>query len=181
MIYVKRPDGTIEQFDEAFDMEKRLTLDKEIQGESFGEILDKDSLSEEDKLSLGLITQKEIDDRKREQKEQELEQAFVNTFVAGFFFSEALQINVDCRRFGKDNDKQNVEGLIKTLRKKGLPGTEVYHGYKEEVSFNVSIEQLTLLIEEMEEYVLLNYEKKWLLENTLKNAQTKEDVDNVNW
>jgi len=59
MIYLKKPDGTIEQFED--DMRRALDLDKEIQGESFGEIYESESLPDEDKVKLKLMTQKELD------------------------------------------------------------------------------------------------------------------------
>jgi hypothetical protein len=59
MIYLKKPDGTIEQFEN--DRRHALDIDREIQGESFGEIHTADSLPDADKLKLKLITQKEID------------------------------------------------------------------------------------------------------------------------
>ncbi|PKL17865.1 MAG: hypothetical protein CVV49_08795 [Spirochaetae bacterium HGW-Spirochaetae-5] len=59
MIYLKKPVGTIHQFED--DMRQALNIDKEIQGESFGEIYTEESLPDEDKISLGLMTQKELD------------------------------------------------------------------------------------------------------------------------
>jgi len=70
MIYVKKNDGTIEQFEDG--LRQALDLDKQIQGEDFGTIYDADSLPDEDKLSLGLITQKEIDDKKKAQRIAEI-------------------------------------------------------------------------------------------------------------
>ena len=61
MIYLKKPNGTIEQYDD--NMMRFLHIDREIQGESFGTIYTADSLPDEDKLALGLITQKDIDDK----------------------------------------------------------------------------------------------------------------------
>ena len=60
-IYLKKPDGTIEQYDD--NMMRFLHIDREIQGASFGTIYTIDNLSDEDKLKLKLITQKEIDDK----------------------------------------------------------------------------------------------------------------------
>ena len=70
MIYVKKIDGTIEQFEDG--LRQALELDKQIQGEGFGTIYDADSLPDTDKLSLGLITQKEIDDKKKSQRIAEI-------------------------------------------------------------------------------------------------------------
>jgi len=62
-IYVKKIDGKIEQFEDG--LRQAIDLDRQIQGEDFGSIYDTGSLPDEDKLSLGLITQKEIDDKKK--------------------------------------------------------------------------------------------------------------------
>ena len=61
MIYLKKSNGTIEQYED--DMMRFLIIDKESQGESFGTIYTIDNLPDEEKLKLGLITQKEIDDK----------------------------------------------------------------------------------------------------------------------
>ena len=61
MIYVKKPDGKIEQYED--DMMRFLLIDKETQGESFGIIYTESELPDEEKLSMGLITQQEIDDK----------------------------------------------------------------------------------------------------------------------
>ena len=73
MIYVKKPNGTIEQYED--DMKRALQIDKELykqQGKDFGEIYTADSLPDEDKLALGLITQKDIDDKVRQNRIAEI-------------------------------------------------------------------------------------------------------------
>ena len=60
-IYLKKPDGKIEQYDD--NMMRFLHIDRETQGESFGIIYTESELPDEEKLKLGLITQKEIDDK----------------------------------------------------------------------------------------------------------------------
>ena len=73
MIYVKKPDGTIEQYED--DMKRALQIDKELykqQGNDFGTIYTVDSLPDEDKLALGLITQKDIDDKVRQNRIAEI-------------------------------------------------------------------------------------------------------------
>ena len=73
MIYLKKPDGTIEQYED--DMKRALQIDKELykqQGNDFGTIYTVDSLPDEDKLALGLITQKDIDDKVRQNRIAEI-------------------------------------------------------------------------------------------------------------
>lgn len=69
-IYLKKPDGTIEQYDD--NMMRFLHIDRETQGESFGTIYTADSLPDEDKLALGLITQKDIDDKVKQNRIAEI-------------------------------------------------------------------------------------------------------------
>ena len=69
-IYLKKPDGTIEQYKD--ELMQALRLDIETQGESFGTIYTADSLPDEDKLALGLITQKDIDDKVKQNRIAEI-------------------------------------------------------------------------------------------------------------
>jgi len=69
-IYLKKPDGTIEQYKD--ELMQALRLDTETQGESFGTIYTADSLPDEDKLALGLITQKDIDDKIKQNRIAEI-------------------------------------------------------------------------------------------------------------
>ena len=60
MIYLKKPDGTIQQFESDDDQQMRqaLNIDKQLaaqKGEVFGNVYDADSLPDEDKVSLGLM------------------------------------------------------------------------------------------------------------------------------
>ena len=69
-IYLKKPDGTIEQYKD--ELMQALRIDTETQGESFGTIYTADSLPDEDKLALGLITQKDIDDKVKQNRIAEI-------------------------------------------------------------------------------------------------------------
>ena len=69
-IYLKKPDGTIEQYKD--ELMQALRIDTETQGESFGTIYTADSLPDEDKLVLGLITQKDIDDKIKQNRIAEI-------------------------------------------------------------------------------------------------------------
>ena len=73
MIYLKKPDGTIEQYDNK--MMNALQIDRELAKQrdvDFGEIYTADSLPDEDKLALGLITQKDIDDKTKRNRIAEI-------------------------------------------------------------------------------------------------------------
>ena len=69
-IYLKKPNGTIEQYKD--ELMQALRIDTETQGESFGTIYTADSLSDTDKLALGLITQKDIDDKVKQNRIAEI-------------------------------------------------------------------------------------------------------------
>ena len=69
-IYLKKPDGIIEQYKD--ELMQALRIDTETQGESFGVIYTVDSLPDEDKLALGLITQKDIDDKVKQNRIAEI-------------------------------------------------------------------------------------------------------------
>ena len=70
MIYLKKPNGTIEQYKD--EQMQALRIDTETQGESFGTIYTADSLPDEDKLALGLISQKDIDDKVKQNRIAEI-------------------------------------------------------------------------------------------------------------
>ena len=69
-IYLKKPNGTIEQYKD--ELMQALRIDIETQGESFGVIYTADSLPDEDKLALGLITQKDINDKVKQNRIAEI-------------------------------------------------------------------------------------------------------------
>ena len=69
-IYLKKPNGTIEQYKD--ELMQALRIDTETQGESFGIIYTADSLPDEDKLALGLISQKDIDDKVKQNRIAEI-------------------------------------------------------------------------------------------------------------
>lgn len=62
MKYLKKTDGTIEQFQDerlqAYDLDRQIAEQK---GEDFGTIYNEESLPDEDKVKLKLMTQKELD------------------------------------------------------------------------------------------------------------------------
>ena len=78
MIYHKKPDGQIEQIETTeenkSDIVRAYNLDKQLaeqRGQEFGIIYnDAESLPDEDKLTLKLITKKEYDTKQAEQAKQ---------------------------------------------------------------------------------------------------------------
>jgi hypothetical protein len=184
MIYLKKPDGTIIQHDtdDEQQMLQALNIDKQLaaqKGEKFGDIYDTDSLPDEDKVRLGLMTQNELLIKIKSAKINEIISTFENELQTGHFMSMALDIEVDCRRSSSKNDKQNVEGLISNMSRNSK-STVDYVGYSE-ICPNVTQAQLTELVAEMEDHVLRLYEKKWVLQTQIENASTINKVKNINW
>jgi hypothetical protein len=112
-------------------------------------------------------------------KKNEIVSSFETEFQNGHFPSTSLGIEVDCRRTMTKNDKQNVEGLISNMTRKGKSKIN-YVGYSE-ICPNVTKEMLTNLVGEMEDYVLGLYEKKWILQTQIENTSNIEEVKNIKW
>lgn len=92
-----------------------------------------------------------------------------------FFFRTAFNSG---RRSGIRNDKQNLQTLISYLERKGLTGAS-YKGYTE--SATASVSDLKVLMNEMEDYGLYLYNKKWGKETEVDNCTSKEDLDAITW
>ena len=72
-IYVKL-NGTFQEYEDTPQIRQGLHLDKQIaeqRGDKW-EQYDQDNLPDEDALKLGVITQKEIDDKKKENRKAEI-------------------------------------------------------------------------------------------------------------
>lgn len=116
----------------------------------------------------------------KEFKLQEIASSFNNELSNGKFFSEALQIDVDCRRTGLKNDLQNVEGLIADFDNL-LPEEKYYVGLNQITTEQFTLTQLEALKLEMVQYGRQLYKKKWLLENQIKNTDDLEILKEINW
>ena len=114
----------------------------------------------------------------KEQKFNEISSAFEDNVMNGHFNSPTLGIEVDCRRGGINNDIQNLERLIKRMNRENILETP-YKGYTEEVV--ATIDQLNTLLEEMGDYGLLLYLKKWQLEEQVKNVNDSELLKDIKW
>ena len=184
MIYLKKPDGTIQKFESDDDQQMRraLNIDKQLaaqKGDEFGEVYDADSLPDEDKVKVGLMTENEIFIKIKSTKLNEITSSFENELQNGHFLSVTLGIEVDCRRSATKNDKQNVEGLISNMSRNSK-ATVNYVGYSE-IKTNVTKTQLETLVAEMEDHVLALYEKKWMKQSEIQSATTVEQVKAIGW
>lgn len=184
MIYLKKPDGTIIQHDtdDEQQMQQALNIDKQLaaqKGEEFGEIYNADSLPDEDKVKVGLMTENEMFIKIKSAKVNEITSSFENELQNGHFMSASLGMEVDCRRSGSKNDKQNVEGLISNMSRNSK-ATVNYVGYSE-IKNGITKTQLENLCAEMEDHALGLYEKKWVLQTQIENASTIDEIENINW
>jgi len=176
-IYLKKLDGSIEQFED--NMMQALNIDKEIQGESFGEIFTAESLSDEDKIRLGLMTNKELFIKNKSLKYEEISNAYSQEFINGYFHSEALGIDIDYRRNSTKNDLQNVDVLIEWMTDSEIAETE-YKGYQDQKTI-ATLDQIKLMRKEMVGYSIYLYGKKEQLEIAIDEATTAEQLENIKW
>lgn len=188
MIYLKKPDGTIKQYDTVDADEERqlregLNIDRQLyaqRGVELGEIYDSDSLPDDDKVKIGLMTQAEYILKQKNIKLNEIYRIFKINIQSGSFISGTLGIAVDCRRNGADNDLQNVKELIDNYEDL-TEGEKYYIGLTETTSFPLTLDQLKELKKEMGTWGRNLYKKKWALEAQLKNATTEEEINSINW
>ena len=109
----------------------------------------------------------------KEGKFQEIKDAFAQRVINGHFYSHALGMEVDYRRGEHNNDLQNVESLISIMILSST-GRVVFKGYTEEKE--VTLEQLQQLTIEMKQYGLWLYQRKWTIEEYVKQATKRSTV-----
>lgn len=97
--------------------------------------------------------------------------AFISQSIAGF--------KVDCRRNDKDNDIQNIQGLM-TLITAGVTQEPVAWKGADEVR-ELTLEQLQALFVEMTGYGAETYQRKFVAQKALANAETVDEVLAVNF
>ena len=117
-------------------------------------------------------------DKLKKTKSEELSKAFSETLMTGKIQSSALGIIVDARRFGDKNDLQNVEALLSHM----LRWNEIeinFHGSTDSVI--ATIPMLETLRSELQDYGLSLYQYKHALNDKLKLAQTKNEIDLITW
>ena len=115
----------------------------------------------------------------RDGKSAEISHAHSEAIRYGYFHSEALGIDVDCRRNDEKNDLQNVQGLIDDYE--SLQDEEKYYkGYTETTSFMLTLTQLESLKKEMIRHVRELYVRKWQLVSSLETAGPDE-IPSITW
>lgn len=155
-----------------------LGFHEELQGVNIELLSD----MQKDYLSISLDKIIEVDEEThrlfifKEQKLKEVSTKFNETLANGHFFSQSLQIDVDCRRSDTKNDLQNVQNLIKKMQVDGIQ--QIYYvGYTETAP--VTFQQLLQLEIEMIDFGLQLYNKKWELESQISNAQSIAELENI--
>lgn len=136
-------------------------------------------LSDKELVEKGLLTLEDVLPKHKENKLREISQAFENEFIAGKFFSKALNIEVDYRRSGTKNDLQNVEKLISYMERNSITET-VYAGYGDSAT-EASLSKIKALQLEMEDYGIYIYNKKWALFKQVSLAKTLADLAVLAW
>lgn len=176
-----------------YDSTVRITLDKDMipAGAVYTTVPDNIQLDELEWNGQNLIlkSQEQIQAEKllklKQEKLKQVSQSFEDTITNGHFFSQALQIEIDCRRNSTKNDLQNVENIIEFLILTNGQGLDVYRGYtnpetnETQYAYNVTLEQLQQVKLEMIQYGLQLYNKKWQLEDAINNAQTLEKLNSI--
>lgn len=119
-----------------------------------------------------------IEDYKLEKLSQ-IDRDFTSAIESGKLMSVVLGIEIDCRRGGRNNDKQNVEGMINLMETYGRE-TDTYIGVSQTVG-GVTINMLKQVILEMETYGYNLYQKKFLLQDRVEAAQTLEELNSISW
>lgn len=117
----------------------------------------------------------------KDRKKSEIKTLFEENLQHGSFFSEALQIQVDCRRNDISNDKQNVDGLISIMLDRGIETT--YYKGDGATATDVTIEQLKALSKEMEFHVFNLYQTKHTLMTLVDQVSDNDEIalNNIKW
>ena len=122
----------------------------------------------------------------KQEKLKQISQLFETTIANGHFFSQSLQIEVDCRRSSTKNDLENVKNLIEAFIEINRETLDIYRGYtvpdtgETYYAHNVTLNQLKQLKLEMIQYGENLYRRKWSLEDLINNAQTLEELNSIN-
>jgi len=120
-------------------------------------------------------------DALRKEKKNEIKTFFEEELKEGSFFSTALQLEVDCRRNERDNDKQNVEGLIAIMERNEMPS--IYYEGKNNTALNITVAQLKELVSEMEYHVFELYTKYHALKKQINETPegNEELLNLIKW
>lgn len=113
------------------------------------------------------------------EKLSQIDRDFTSAIESGKLMSVVLGIEIDCRRGGRNNDKQNVEGMINLMEAYGRE-TDTYIGVSQTVG-GVTVNMLKQVILEMETYGYNLYQKKFLLQDWVEAAQTLEELNSISW
>lgn len=116
---------------------------------------------------------------KKDEKKDEITVAFKKEISDGHFFSQGLQIDVDYRRSGTENDLQNVEALISFMTVNSISET-VYSGYKSQTA-PATLQQLKDLVFEMKTYGVYLYNRKKVIKEQIEAAESIAEVKEITW
>ena len=112
-------------------------------------------------------------------KNNEIKNSFYNIFNEGFT-SPTLNITIDCRRDGLNNDIQNYTQLLDLL-KSGVTSEVQIRCKDNSLSEPLDQDKLQTLINETTIYGIQMYQKKWLLNEQVNNCNTYEELELIKW
>ena len=113
------------------------------------------------------------------EKLSQIDRDFTSAIESGKLMSVVLGIEIDCRRGGRNNDKQNVDGLIDLMTESGM--AEIEFVGVSATKPKTTIAMLEKVKTEMSKFVYDQYQKKFALEKQVEQAKTIEAVEAIKW
>jgi hypothetical protein len=119
----------------------------------------------------------------KELKMNEIKQKFMNAMANGVIDftipSSGIQVQVDARRSNINNDLQNVEGLIEMMQLQNI--SEIQYKCYDNNKYTFTLQDMIALKYALMNYGLQLYAKKHMLEDMVKQATTKEELEQIVW
>lgn len=123
------------------------------------------------------VTEVSLEDAKAI-KAQEIHQAWEEALTQGSFISEAVPgFSIDCRRNGRDADRDNIEVVIEDIETGADTEPTMWVGVSE--IRTVSLVDLKAIRREMGAYGRNCYNRKFMAQYILANAETLAEVQAV--
>ncbi|MBM9605977.1 DUF4376 domain-containing protein [Desulfopila inferna] len=110
---------------------------------------------------------------RKQDKVNEIKQAFVIAPKSGL--TTSLGIKVDCKR----EDKDNFQELLDYCTRKSLAGTSIRLHNNDFAE--VSVADLQIIINEIQEHGLTLYQRKWAKEAAIDQATTEVQIKAITW
>lgn len=102
-----------------------------------------------------------------------IKKAFLDTPGRGL--TTSLGLKVDCDRM----DLENFQVLLESCNRKGLAGATIR--LHDNTFAEVTVEDLQTIINEIQEYGLSLYQRKWAKESAIEQAATEAQIKAITW